>query len=99
VQFVHSQGGEEYLHTIRRRKANWIGHIMRRNSLLKHTVERKVKLGMQVMGRQGRRRIHLLDHIKKTRGYWELKEEALDSTLWRSDYGRGYGPVMRQTTE
>jgi hypothetical protein len=24
------------LHTIKRRKANWIGYILRRNSLLKH---------------------------------------------------------------
>jgi hypothetical protein len=24
------------LHTIKRRKANWIGHILRRNCLIKH---------------------------------------------------------------
>jgi hypothetical protein len=28
-----------------------------------------------------------------------LKEEALDRTLWRTRFGRGYGPVVRQTTE
>jgi hypothetical protein len=38
-------------------------------------------------GRRGRRR--------KTK----LKEEALDRTLWSSRFGRGYGPVVRQTTE
>jgi hypothetical protein len=27
------------LHTIQRRKANWIGHSLRRNYLLKHDVE------------------------------------------------------------
>ena len=27
------------LHTIKRRKAIWIGHILRRNSLLKHITE------------------------------------------------------------
>jgi hypothetical protein len=27
------------LHTIRQRKANWIGHILRRNCLLKHIIE------------------------------------------------------------
>jgi hypothetical protein len=27
------------LHTIRRRKANWIGHILRRNCVLKHIIE------------------------------------------------------------
>jgi hypothetical protein len=28
-----------------------------------------------------------------------LKEEALDSTMWRTRCGRGYGPVIRQATE
>jgi hypothetical protein len=28
-----------------------------------------------------------------------LKEEALDRTQWRTRFGRGYGPVVRQTTE
>jgi hypothetical protein len=28
-----------------------------------------------------------------------LKEEALDRTVWRTRFGRGYGPVVRQTTE
>jgi hypothetical protein len=28
-----------------------------------------------------------------------LKEEALDRTLWRIRFGRGYGPVVRQATE
>jgi len=26
-------------------------------------------------------------------------ERALDSTLWRTRFGRDYGPVVRQTTE
>jgi hypothetical protein len=34
-----------------------------------------------------------------TKRYWKLKEEALDRTLWRTRFGRGYGPVVRQTTE
>jgi hypothetical protein len=29
------------LHAIKRRKANWIGHILRRNCLIKHIIERK----------------------------------------------------------
>jgi hypothetical protein len=28
-----------------------------------------------------------------------LKEEALDRTLWRTRFGRGYGPDVRQTAE
>jgi hypothetical protein len=31
------------LHTMKRRKSNWIGHILRGNCLLKHVIERKVK--------------------------------------------------------
>ena len=30
-------------------------------------------------------------------GYYKLKEEVLDRILWRTCYGRGYGPVVRQT--
>jgi hypothetical protein len=30
------------LHTIRRRKANWIGHILRTNCLLKHIIEERL---------------------------------------------------------
>jgi hypothetical protein len=33
------------LHTIKRRKADWIGHTFRRNLLLKHIIERKYKDG------------------------------------------------------
>jgi hypothetical protein len=31
------------LHTIQRRKANWIGHILGRNCLLKHVTEGKIE--------------------------------------------------------
>ena len=31
------------LHEIRKRKANWIGHILRRNCLLKQFIEGKIK--------------------------------------------------------
>ena len=50
-------------------------------------------------GRQGRRRRKLLDDLKKRIGYSYLKEEALDRTIWRARFGRGFGPVIRQTTK
>jgi hypothetical protein len=31
------------LHEIRKRKANWIGHILRRNRLLRQVIEGKIK--------------------------------------------------------
>jgi len=50
-----------------------------------------------VTGRQGRRRKKLLDGLKERRGYSHLKEEALDRTVWRARFGRGFGPVVRET--
>jgi hypothetical protein len=87
------------LHTIKRWKAHWIGHILRRNCLLKHVIEGKIQGRIEVTGIRGRRRKQLLDDFKEKRRYWKLKEEALDRTLWRSRFRRGYGPVVRQTTE
>jgi hypothetical protein len=52
-----------------------------------------------VRGRRGRRRRKLLDDIKERRGYSDLKEEALDRTMWSARFGRGVGPVVRQTTK
>ena len=48
--------------------------------------------------RQGRRRRKLLDELKERTGFSHLKEEALDRTKWRTRFGRGFGPVVRQTT-
>jgi hypothetical protein len=44
------------------------------------------------------RRKQLLDDLREARSYWELKQEAQDRTLWRTQFGGGYGPVARQTT-
>jgi hypothetical protein len=52
-----------------------------------------------VTGRQRRRRKQLLDNLKKKKRYWKLKEESLDRTLWITRFGRGYGPLLRQTKE
>jgi hypothetical protein len=91
------------LHEIRKRKANWIGHILRRNCLLQRVIEGKIQgvgwgWGIEVTGRQGRRRTKLLDDLQERRGSFHLKEEALDCTMWRAHFGRGFGPFVRQTT-
>jgi len=83
------------LHEIRKRKANWIGHILRRNCLLQRIIEGKIQGGIEVTGRRGRRRRKLLDDLKEKRGYSHLKEKALDRTMWRARFGRGFGPVVR----
>jgi len=80
-------------------KANWIGHILDRNWPLQRVIEGKIKGGIEVTGRRGRRRRKLLDGLKERRGYSRLKEEALDRTVWRAGFGRGFGPVVRQTAK
>ena len=75
---------------IRKRKANWIGHILRRNCLLQRVTEGKIQGEIEVIGRQGRRRVKLLDDLKERRGYSHLKEEALDRNMWRARFGRSF---------
>ena len=87
------------VHEIRKWKANWIGHILHRNCLLQQVIEGKIKGGIEVTGRRGRKCWKLLDDLKERRGYSQLKEEALDRTMWRAQFGRGFGPVVRQTTK
>jgi hypothetical protein len=41
------------LHEISKWKANWIGHILRRNCLLRQVIEGKIKGGIEVTGRRG----------------------------------------------
>jgi len=82
------------LHTVQRRKANWIGHILRRNCLLKHIIRR-----IDVTGRRGRRRKQVPDSLKEVRGYWNFKDKALGRALWRTVFGGGYRPVVRETNE
>jgi hypothetical protein len=87
------------LHEISKGKANWIGHILRRNCFLQRVIEGKIQGGIEVTGRRGRRCRKLLDDLKKRRGNSHLKEEALDRSMWRAGFGRGFGPVVRQTAK
>ena len=70
-----------------------------RNCLPKHITEETMAGRIEVTGRQGRRSWQLLDYHTEMRGYWKLKEEALDHTLWRTRFGRDCGPAIRQTPE
>jgi len=87
------------LHKITNRRANWIGHILRRNSLVKHVIEGEVEVRIEVTGRRGKIRKQLLDDLQETRVYWKLKEETLDHTVWETVFERGYGPVVRLPNE
>jgi hypothetical protein len=72
---------------------------LRRNCLVEQVIEGRIKGGIDVTERRGRRRRKLLDYLNERRGYSHPKEEALDRTLWRARFGRGFGPVVRQTAK
>jgi hypothetical protein len=76
------------LHEIRKRKANWIGHILRTNCLLRQVIEGKIKEGIEVIGRRGIRRSKLLNDIKikerilkSERG--SSRSHCVDGSLWK----------------
>jgi hypothetical protein len=99
VVLLRVKAQRNIIHEIRKRKANWIGHILRPNFLLKRDKKKTIQGRPEVTGRQGRRCRKLLDDLTEKRGYSHLKEEALDRTMWRAGFGRGFGPVVRQTTK
>jgi hypothetical protein len=88
--FTSQQGNIIFvkIREITKRKANWIGHILRRNRPLQRVIEGNIKGGIEVAGRRGRRRRTLLDDPKERRGNCHLNEEALrsryvESSLWK----------------
>jgi hypothetical protein len=56
------------LYLIKWRNANGIGHIWRRDCILKHVIERKIEGRIEVTVRRGRRRKRLLDDVKEREG-------------------------------
>jgi len=74
---------------IKRRKANWIGHIFRRKCLLNQSIEGKIEGRIEGRERRRRRLRQLLGNLQEKRGYWKLKEDALYLILWRTRFGRG----------
>jgi len=68
----------DILHEIRKQKANWIGHILRRNCLLKQVIEGKIKGEMEETSRREIRRKKLLDDPKERTGE--------DTLIWRRKF-------------
>jgi hypothetical protein len=58
------QGERNILHTVNRRKANWIGFSWHGNCILKHVIGGKIEGRIEVTGRRGRQRKQLLDDLK-----------------------------------
>jgi hypothetical protein len=74
------------VHTIKRRKAKWIDHILRRNCLLKHVIEGMLEGGIEMAGRRGKRRKQLLDDLKEKimeieRG--STRSHPVENSLWK----------------
>jgi len=66
-----------------------------RNCLLKRVIEGSTEGRIEVTGRREGRLKQLLDDLKETKGYWKSEGEAADGALWRSRFGRGFGPAIR----
>jgi hypothetical protein len=76
------------LHTIKRREANWIGHILRRNCLLKHVIEGKLEGRIEMTGRRGRRRKQLLDDLEGKEKILEIergstRSHPVENLMWK----------------
>ena len=65
--------------------------------LSKHVIDGNIEGKIEVTDRRGRRCKQVLYGIKERRGYYKLKEEPLDRTVWRTRFGRDYVPDVRQT--
>ena len=66
LQIVKEQN---ILQAVKRRKANWKGHILHRNCLLKHITEGKIEGGIEVME----------DKEEGVRSYWMTLWKREDS--------------------
>ena len=96
---TQSQGVKESCTCNKIRKANRTGHILYRNFFLKHITKGKLDGRIDMTVRREERRKQVMDALKKTKSYCKLKEEVPDLTWWRTGFGRGYGYVVRHTTE
>ena len=65
-------------HRVKRRRANWIGHRMRRNCLLNTWLKEKIQRRIEVTKKWRRRRKQLLNDLKETKRFCKLAVEALD---------------------
>jgi len=78
IEVLHGvQEERNILHTstVYRREANWIGHILRRDCLLKHVIEGKVEGRIEVTVRRGRRRRQLVENFKRRKATVYLKRK------------------------
>ena len=68
------------LNTILEMKKRWLGHILRRDSLVKEVIEGR----MEGKRGRGKPRIMMLDDIKADETYEKIKRRAMDRECWRN---------------
>jgi len=71
----------------------------RRIYIFDHISWRKDTRGDRSDRKTTKKTYEAMGDLKERRGYSHLKEEALDRTMWTTRFGRGFGPVVKQTTE
>jgi len=82
MRYWVESGGRNILQAIKRRKANWIGHILHWNCLLKHVIEGKTEGRIEVTRGRGRRCKQLLYDLNETDRYWKLKDVGCQQCVW-----------------
>ena len=71
------------VHVIKQRQANWIGHVLRHDCLLKTVLERKIE-GKRPRGKPRKKMLGLLmEQEEKKISYEELKRRAQSRVGWR----------------
>ena len=78
------QENRNLISNVLKRKASWIGHILRRIGLMHDTLKRNIEGGNA--SRLGSRRIQILDDRTNRKRYWELKEEVENREGWRTRF-------------
>jgi hypothetical protein len=97
--FEQNQGGKKYPANSKQLNVSWIGRNLCRDCLLEHVMKGNMEWRVEVTGRRRRRRKHLLHDLKRKTEYCKLIEKALERPLWRTRFGWGYGPGVRQIVE
>ena len=70
------------VHVVKQRQANWIGHVLRHDCLLKTVLEGKME-GKRTRGKPRRKMLDLLmEQEDKKISYQELKRRAEDRIQW-----------------
>jgi len=70
------------VHVIKQRQANWIGHVLRHDCLLKTVLEGKIE-GKRTRGKPRRKMLDLLmEQGDKKISYQELNRRAEDRIQW-----------------